>query len=379
MVVGSKSKNGKMSSDTGSLDALLGDDENYVPISDDWADMFRDYINDKKAENKLNTVKYYQLHAGQIIEWAVEHKISLKDFMQKHMNLFVIYRRKQNVDEGTVRKAQQVIKNMMAFSKRQGYVQINRFTDYKLTKLRRKRQRWVPDDLMVKFVDGGIDTFYSAAKRPVMKNLCLAHRQFYHLRFKAFMFILIDTGCRPDELLKIEMQDIIECLKWRPEDSSKQTPKQFLKERPSADGPKVIFRYTKNGDTRAVPISPLSLDILKAWLRKRPQRHGVAPTDLVFTANPEGDTGTKVDYRGLLRTLYNVQEWLGIPKVEQYSFYCFRRTTASAMAADNLVDARDYLGHKNISTTNTYLYTSEQSVADTHARVAPLERFHRKK
>jgi len=110
----------------------------------------------------------------------------------------------------------------------------------------------------------------------------------------------------------------------------------------------LVFRETKNGTSRCVPLVGRSLDLLREWGKVRR-----LDTPLVFPGkNPGHPILFEKTWRNALRTA----------KVEDFVFHDLRHSTASylVMSGVHLRTVAEILGHKTLSMVHRYSHLSPE-------------------
>jgi integrase len=136
--------------------------------------------------------------------------------------------------------------------------------------------------------------------------------------------LALSTGARLGEMLS---------LKWSEVDLKKGT---------------VLFKDTKNGDSRTVPLGQAACSVLKTLRYDRP----ITPNQLVF----EGKNGTPADTRAA---------WEAALKnscIENFHFHDLRHTAASYMAMEgvDMLRMAEILGHRTLQMTKRYAHLAPQ-------------------
>jgi len=114
-----------------------------------------------------------------------------------------------------------------------------------------------------------------------------------------------------------------------------------------------IFRNTKNGDTRSVPVTSHLLELLRA-------KRGREDIDRQILLFPRKDGKAPLDIR---------KAWLkavGDAEIDNFTFHDLRHSAASylAMNGATLSEIAAVLGHKTLQMVKRYAHISEQHAAD---------------
>ncbi len=159
-------------------------------------------------------------------------------------------------------------------------------------------------------------------------------------RFFTMLCLAVDTGCRVDELLSLQRDNI--------------------------DLDNLLITVTGKGSKERV--IPISLEARKA-LYKFIKKHQF---DFVFPTRQ----GSKVSYRNVLDQLKDVGKELGITGV-RLSWHTLRHTFATAYLRDggNLIYLSRILGHSDVSTTQIYIQNMTEDLSLMHRKVSLLNRL----
>ena len=161
--------------------------------------------------------------------------------------------------------------------------------------------------------------FLSVEERQSLLEQCKASR---NTSLHTVVVLALSTGGRKNELLSLE---------WRDVDLKRNI---------------LTFRETKNGETRAVPLTGYALEVLKSHAKVRR-----IDTALVFPSS----TGRKSNIR---------QSWEYAVKragITNFHFHDLRHSYASylAMNGASLLEIAELLGHKTLAMVKRYAHLTE--------------------
>lgn len=159
------------------------------------------------------------------------------------------------------------------------------------------------------------------------------------LRDKAILYCLLDTGCRAEEFVSIDLDDV-----------------------DTATG-QVMVRKGKGGKERAVFLGRKSRKALRAYLRSRQDNHRA----LWVT-----DEGSRLTYAGLRQVVRRLSDRAGIPTP---SLHSFRRAFTIEMirAGTNLLTMQRLLGHADMQVLKRYAKLTEGDLMVAHQDGSPVD------
>ncbi len=151
------------------------------------------------------------------------------------------------------------------------------------------------------------------------------------LRDRALIMFLYATGVRISEALKVELVDI--------------------------DGSWLKVRFAKADKERLVPIAQVAIDMIRAYLDKRPHSH-----EKIW-----------LNYRGTplsrISAYKIVQKYLGVsPHVLRHSY-----ATALIIGGADLRVVQELLGHSSLLTTQIYTHVQPHNLKQTVQKCHPLQ------
>ena len=161
------------------------------------------------------------------------------------------------------------------------------------------------------------------------------------IKWKTMTYLLIDTGCRRGELMGLQWKHI----NFKKGTMMIEQALLYTKEKGIFVGP------TKNGQPRALCLSPESLDMLRKWHTEqlRTRLHNAEKwqdTDFIFTK----DNGQPMHPDSITQWLDKFSKENDLPHIHPHAF---RHTVASTLIANgvDLVTTAAELGHTDATTT----------------------------
>ncbi|HZH59445.1 MAG TPA: tyrosine-type recombinase/integrase [Metabacillus sp.] len=161
------------------------------------------------------------------------------------------------------------------------------------------------------------------------------------IRDRAICLVLLECGCRQNELLNLNVSDI----NWE---------QNYL-----------LIRHTKTFQMRKVPITEVTKKALKRWLLVR----GEAKTEQLFCSI----TNLKLSPRGLHQIIVKYGRKANIQGV-RCSPHTFRSTCASlyVKSSGDLFSLQRIMGWTDISMAKVYVKFMHEDVSELHKKHSPL-------
>jgi len=166
-------------------------------------------------------------------------------------------------------------------------------------------------------------------------------------RTGALALLLLDTGLRLGEALRLKLMDV------------------------DFEEGKLLVRQTKTGDFRVVPVSPLLRKHLRRYLlaRERRLKSLGSRSDYVFLSESGGPCGVSIAEKSFRR----IGDAAGIRRVYPH---LLRHTfaTQSLLNGAPLPAVMRLGGWRKLTTVQRYTYMNDAVAAEVHARTSPLAR-----
>lgn len=262
-------------------------------ITDDLWQKFETYlVVDRKISTHVTTIYPLRSRFKKLVKW-----FEGKDFDRDNVNLFIGEMHKNGAAPSYRNKMIVLCKHLDKFLK------LNNLSDYTYFK-----ETYQPKEILT---PGEIEALAGIVV-PYTKD-----SEYVNLRQRCLILLLGTTGSRIGEALSLKWQDLM------------STP------------PHVIYRETKNGDVRAVPIGQMVYDLLQTLPRRG---------EYIFTSYRGGVLGQQqinLDFKrrakivGITKPVYN---------------HIFRHSYITTMleAGVDVSDVARIVGHKNLNSTMRY-------------------------
>lgn len=168
---------------------------------------------------------------------------------------------------------------------------------------------------------------YALIKR-IIKHLLSLHDVFNNLTIKCTMLVLIDTGCRANELIHIEKKNV------------------------NLEAQEILLTTTKTKDSRVVYIHKETADELKKMM-------AIKTNHKYLLHHMECDR--KINYFDIDWMMKHYRKIMGVDKLHAHMF---RHSLASIMLENgaDIKSVQDILGHRNLETTQRYIHSQKDHV-----------------
>ncbi|WP_018616337.1 tyrosine-type recombinase/integrase [Segetibacter koreensis] len=164
-------------------------------------------------------------------------------------------------------------------------------------------------------------------------------RSIINLKHKAILFTAYSAGLRVSEVMNLRLQDV---------DSDRMQP---------------FIKCSKGKKDRYVTLSPILLDVLRAYILKCKPR----PIKFLFESN---EAGMPYCARSAQKIFQTARQSAGIKK--EVSFHSLRHSFATHLLEKGIdvIYIKDILGHFNIKTTERYLHVRKEQLVTI---ISPLD------
>jgi len=308
-----------------------------------WEDAIQAFLDHKEATLEDNTSNYYKSNLAGLRRWVEAQGISLQDFQGRNMSAYLVMRKSMVGPRGTkisdhTRHHDAVsAKVFFKFCHQEKIIPVDPLRDYQVPGFNRKKIR-VPSKDEVSKVLTAIKDIWDPKKCKDAKYTKESRREYYAKRNFAIVAGLITTGCRISEMLNLVRDD------YRPDEGF------------------VVFRNTKTGDDREVPISEDWTQFVAEYLELRPES---SETNCLF-ANRNGED---MAARNFSDTFKYAARFAGL---EWITLHTLRHYAATQLAQRDLFAAKEILGHHRIQTTMIYAHAQREHVRQIHKEVGLL-------
>jgi integrase len=307
--------------------------------------------------NKPRTVLFYRAQLRLLRDWAGDRSIRLTDFRRRHMTAYIQVRRLspsrqegETLSPTTLHHDCVCAKGFFKFCHQSGMLDADPLAGYRSEPVRKRKLSAPDQDTLRRLLDAIRDYYSLDANRKSMRWVKSDKRVICARRMRAIVMVCVDTAARINEVLNLTIGDI----------RIKRDPRGAF-----VSG-SILFRITKSGDEREVPIGPAVAASIADYQKVRPRQAGNASNDALFVDAYGNATG----YRNLLKSLTAIMKF---GDIEHFSFHSFRRYALSCLAHHDFLDAVAIAGHKDPKTTAIYLHTTLEHMQESHRKAAPAD------
>ncbi len=318
--------------DAGALPALAAEEANWADLVEDW----RAFLIAGRAPK---TVLAYLDRLAGLRRWSEQQGLGVCAFRGRHLTRYLASRVEAGISPTTRRHDAVVAKMFFAWAAKDDYLPGNPLSDYKVVKAPKPFVRMPTDDEIRRLLKA-LDERWSIKANPNARFMPAASRQFYLRRNRAIVSGLIETAMRAGEMLSLRLEDF---------DAVKR---------------QVAVRTAKGKEPRLIPVSPAWIEIVQAYLKKRP----ACGSEFLFVTA----FGTRIDCSNFSGDFRGYLAYAGL---SGFSLHGLRHYAITELSKTNVWAASQIAGHKDLKTTMNYLHNSMEHVRETHTAAAPLTRL----
>lgn len=304
-----------------------------------WNEAIDDWLSDLTTRVSARTTLNYKNQIRLLRRWVEAEEISLFDFRARSLSRFLALRVTTGVKDVTRRTDAICCRAFFKWAAKNVTGLTYPFSDYQIPKAS-KPFVVCPSEADVRQLLLSVQSRWKPGVNPDSRFIFEQGRVFYCRRNYAIIAGLIETGCRPCELLALRLDDY--------------KPKEM----------QISFRETKGREPRTLPVSAAWTQAVDSYLKKRPK----CESKILFV----NAYGEPLNTHVFSRQFRGYVEYAG---VTPFTLYGLRRYALTRMAETNLLAASMIAGHKDPKTTRSYLFASPEFVREMHAEAGPLTRI----
>lgn len=304
-----------------------------------WPEAVADFLLQTRATREKSTERFYRERLCLLVRWAQEQNVALIDFRARNLREYLAYRADQKVSDLTRRHDASVARTFLKFCKREDYVRGDPLAGYQVPKA---GQAYVkcPSDEEIRTLLRVLHDRWKPSLNPAVRYVHASARLFFSRRNYALVAGLLETGARIGEMLALTLDD------YQPQQGQ------------------IAIRHAKGDAPRIVPISPVWIETVEAYLRVRPK----VDSNLLFVS----EYGTKMEVMRFGRQFKGYLKFAGL---SGFTLHGLRHYAITQMAKTDVWAASLIAGHKDLKVTRQYLHEDPTHVREAHITAAPLARL----
>lgn len=278
-----------------------------------------DFLLEVKMRHAKGTWRYYVSHLGHFMNYASRRGLKNVSEVTDRVLVDYISEMKDTCANITINKNIGALKIMYrTMGIRHDYLQ-----SIKKFKVRQKTFDMVPEDLLKRI-------------RKYAKDLKDKDNGLY---YKALLLLLMDTGARIQEILMIRKQDV------------------------SVERQDILLTHTKTKEDRIVFMSDVTMEAVLQMMNLKTDHDYLLHNKLADRPGNYNDV------------LYLMKKLKRIFKIDKLHAHMFRHSLATIWLQNggDIKSVMDYLGHKNLETTERYLHVSKSYQRMTYEKSYRLD------
>lgn len=317
-----------------------------------WGEALRSYATFLKSRRAEKTVLYHTSQLTQLIRWAEQHDLSIRELGKRAMDDYLAFRAASVHDGRPLSKATLhhdavCAKCFLKWCARNDVIERNLLADFEVPHAPRKAMYFPTKDEMTTMV-ASVERYWDPVQNPGIRHQPTSRRTFMRDRTYTMLVVLIDSCCRIGEILNLKVADV------------KVGELEFT------------VTESKGKEPRTLPMSIGSRDALVEWLKVRKRIMRNLPPD----EEDEGwlfisETGGRVDYNNFLRSWKNLLAFCGLDTMIRP--HSTRRYGLNKTSKKNPRLAQQMAGHKHLETTMLYAEHDPDFIRTAHAEVGLLD------
>lgn len=278
-----------------------------------------DFLLEVKMRHAKGTWRYYVSHLGHFMNYASRRGLKNVSEVTDRVLVDYISEMKDTCANITINKNIGALKIMYrTMGIRHDYLQ-----SIKKFKVRQKTFDMVPEDLLKRI-------------RKYAKDLKDKDNGLY---YKALLLLLMDTGARIQEILMIRKQDV------------------------SVERQDILLTHTKTKEDRIVFMSDVTMEAVLQMMNLKTDHDYLLHNKLADRPGNYNDV------------LYLMKKLKRIFKIDKLHAHMFRHSLATIWLQNggDIKSVMDYMGHKNLETTERYLHVSKSYQRMTYEKSYRLD------
>lgn len=304
-----------------------------------WAEAVADFLLQVRATREEATERFYRNQLRLLVRWAEGQGVPLADFRARHLRAYLAFRADSGVSDQTRRHDAAAARAFLKFCKREEYIRGDPLAGFQVPKASRPYVKCPSDDEIRRLLQAVQDRWRPSVN-PAARYVHATARLFFSRRNYAIVAGLVETAARVGELLALTLAD------YQPQERQ------------------IVIRKAKGDEPRAVPIGPVWIEAVDAYLRVRPK----VDTDLLFVS----EYGGKIEVDEFGKRFRGYLKYAGL---SGFSLHGLRHYAITQLAKTDVWAASQIAGHKDLQVTRQYLHGDPAHVRSVHEQAAPLARI----
>ena len=308
-----------------------------------WDEAVHEFLTWYEAHRAAKTGRFYRVQLRQLTKWADESTVAFGDFGKRHMDRFLAERSK-TVSRTTLHHDGVAAQAFFKWCVRYDLLERSPLAEYEVRRAPRP-PKYMPTEEDLTTLLKAMGRYWDVDENPKIRNVHAAKRLFHRTRNYALVTFLVDTACRIGEAVHLGVDDF------------------------QASERQVVVRESKGREARVLPLSPATIEAIRAWLkvRDRVMRDADEDEGLLFLT----EFGTRIDESKFLKSLKGYIRFAGLN--EQITLHSLRRFSINRVAKKSPLAAKEIAGHKDLNTTMLYTKIDADYVRQIHAEAGALE------
>jgi integrase len=302
-----------------------------------WDTAVESFLNRAQLKYSENYVGELRVKIGLLSRWAAQQCLPLEAFRASHLDKYLAQRQRR-VGARSIETDARRARLFFRFCVERGLLERDPLRDYVVV----KAPAAAVDKADLPYLQAmlkAIEQHNDVRANPDVKDRTARQRRFIKTRDYAMFTGLIETGCRISELCSLKLSDF--------------DPQHCT----------VLFRRTKNGEDREVPISGAWISAVKEWLKVRLD---LPECDTLFMS----ENGLPMNKDSFADRWNKYEAFAGLSHETRHNV---RRYTITELCNKDIMAAARIAGHKDVKVTyDRYYRPNVERVRAVHEAAAPL-------
>jgi site-specific recombinase XerD len=307
-----------------------------------WNEAISEFLIWQEGHRAEKTVRFYRVQLRQLTKWTDENRIGFKQFGKRDMDRYLAERSK-TVGRSTLSHDGVAAKAFFKWCARYDLLERSPLAEYEVRRAPRP-PKYMPTEEDLSALLKALMRYWDPDENPGIRNVHAAKRLFHRTRNYAIITFLVDSACRIGEAVNLRIEDF--------QPSERQ----------------VLIREAKGREPRVLPLSPATINAIKAWLnvRERVMRDADVDEGYLFFS----EFGTRIEESKFLKNLKGYVRFAGLS--EHITLHSLRRFSINRVAKKSPLAAQQIAGHKDLNTTMLYTKIDADYVRSIHAEADAL-------